>query len=441
MNKRIVKLLGLLLIIFFSICSFFSFSYDVNASSYTKKTIEEKTTIHLSNRYNVVKKDYDQFLRDPMYYEYTIEDYAGKNFDDYYDSYENRWVYKPSIGEFFTDLWDSNLDCEWEDVYKSSRSIDFTTDGKMCFIVPLTIEVESMYDEDYGDDDEDEDGYPVEKGGVRITLCNGDGDVIQNDFINLKGYTPGDSYETWLYSDGGIQPSDDYTYSISSSITDTNYSVKVSYSIIGYTKYSQSAKMKKKASTPSGKWVKIGKLGLGAPLLKSTYISNKKVVPYLDFDENGNVYAYGKKKGSSTITIKLKNGKKYKTRVTVKAGEPNFEAYLTGYNTRNNYFTIKVYNSGASPVTFIRSGSRVIDKDYKKYDRYIKGGKNVTVKAGKTATIKFYVKGSNTWYKYNDFTLYTTMKYEGKAYPCHIWDEDSSYKKNKKWWTTYWVNN
>ena len=115
-------------------------------------------------------------------------------------------------------------------------------------------------------------------------------------------------------------------------------------------------------------------------------------------------------------------------------------AFVYDYATRDNYFVVKVKNNSSSPITIIRNGGKVKNVDYKSYDRNIKGG-NVTVKPGKTKYVRFYLKGSNTWYDYSDFTLYSKIRYEGKTYEWHVWDEDSVYKKNKKWYATYWNDN
>ena len=434
-KKIISRLLSIFLsfVLFAScICLHIDSAY---ASNSIKKVIKGKSTVNLSCRYGVVKKDYESFIKNPEYWDYTYFYY--EDMEKYYTYDEESdlvWVEKPTMKDFFENLYDSNLDCSWRDVGVQKKTIPFSIKRKMCLVVPLSITVKNTY---AGDESADYD--TIEKGGVRVKLIDDEGTVIQNDYISLKGYKTGEVYNTWLYSDGGIQPKGNYKYIISNNLSDTDFSFRVKYSIIGYTQFSKTAKMKKSVSTRSGCWVKLGKLGSGTPLIKSQAISRRSVVSFLDIDENGNVYAYGRKKGTSYVTIKLKNGKKYKTKVIVKAGEPNFEAYLTGYNTRNNYFTVKVYNNGSSPVTFVRGGSKVVDKDYKRYDRIIRGS-NVTVKAGRTKKIRFYVSGSTTWPEYEDFTLYTTMIYEGKTYPCHIWDEDSSYKRKNSWWTTYWAD-
>lgn len=111
---------------------------------------------------------------------------------------------------------------------------------------------------------------------------------------------------------------------------------------------------------------------------------------------------------------------------------------LWDYDTYDNYFTVAVMNNGDRNVSIIRKGAKVVDVDYKSYNRKIKSAKAVTVKPGQTAFVKFYVKGRPTWYDYEDFTLYAKFKYDGKTYTWHTWDEDSVYKKSDGWYTTYW---
>ena len=89
----------------------------------------------------------------------------------------------------------------------------------------------------------------------------------------------------------------------------------------------------------------------------------------------------------------------------------------------------------------ITSGIKVVDIDYKAYDRKVRLKKKVKIKPGKTKYVKFYVKGRTTWYKSEDFTIYYKFRYDGKTYEGHAWDEDSVYKYGKGWYDTYWDEN
>ena len=116
--------------------------------------------------------------------------------------------------------------------------------------------------------------------------------------------------------------------------------------------------------------------------------------------------------------------------------DPDFEAYLDEYYTRDNYFTVKFKNLSNKTLTII-SGSKVINQDYKTFDRSVRLKKKVVIKPGKSATVKFFVKGRTTWYDVSDYTLYYKFSFDGKNWEGHVWDEDSVYKVGKKWYNTY----
>ena len=159
---------------------------------------------------------------------------------------------------------------------------------------------------------------------------------------------------------------------------------------------------------------------------------NKKIATV---DKSGNVTE--KTVGKTKITAKT-NGKSYSYNLIVQRREPNFAAKVTAYYTRDNYFTVKIRNLGARPLT-IKSGIKVENVDYKSFDRNVRLKKAVTIPKGKTKTVRFYVKGTNTWYDYADYTLFYKFVYDGKEYEGHVWYDDSVFKKpDKKWYTTYW---
>lgn len=162
--------------------------------------------------------------------------------------------------------------------------------------------------------------------------------------------------------------------------------------------------------------------------------SNKNIATVT---KNGTVKA--KNRGKCTIWVKC-GKKKYGCKITVKKTDPNFYACIYDYSTRDNYFTVKFKNAGKTSVT-IKKGIKVIDIDYKFYDRNVYMKKSVTIKPGKTKYIRFYVKGSNTWYNYRDFTLYYKFVFDHKEYEGHVWDEDSVFREGKKWYSTYWRGN
>ena len=171
--------------------------------------------------------------------------------------------------------------------------------------------------------------YDILEGGVRIVLKNSAGRVLQNDFINLKGYTTGDTYENWFYSDAFFVGPGTYTYTIINTASDEIYA---EYSILSYLKRAATATIKQKASVRSGYWIKVGRLGEGCPLLKSVYFSDETIIPYYDIDIDGTVWLYADKKGKAKVTFTLISGNKYTCEVNVTAGNPNFFAYLSVKN-------------------------------------------------------------------------------------------------------------
>lgn len=162
--------------------------------------------------------------------------------------------------------------------------------------------------------------------------------------------------------------------------------------------------------------------------------SNSKVATV---DKNGKIVA--KKSGKCTITAKYKN-KKYNCKVKSFYLEPNFVSCLYDYNTRDNYFVVKFKNYGDKTITIKPTNAKCMDVDYKSYDRklHLPKKKSVKIKPNTTKYIKFYVEGRTTWHDYEDFTIRYYFSYCGKKYLGSVWDEDSVYKKGKKWFTTYW---
>ena len=282
----------------------------------------------------------------------------------------------------------------------------------------------------------DSSRYKVSSGGFRVKVYDDDLKCIQNDYYSLKGMTDEETWSAWFYTDNyKLLPPGDYYVKI---VNTSNAKLKMSLAVNGYSQTAKKASMKKSCSIRSGRVLKLGKLTEGLPVVKSITFSKKSQVMWYDFDSNGNITACFKRAGTLNVKVKLRNGKSYTTKVVVKPGDPDFTAYLTGYNTRNNYFTVKVHNYGCNSVTIIRSGSKIVDCDYRSYDRYVKSSSSVVVKPGKTKYIRFYFKGRPTWPDYEDFTIYSYIRYEGVKYKWHVWDEDSVFKLGNKWFATYW---
>lgn len=306
------------------------------------------------------------------------------------------------------------------------RDFDFVTTQDLILATSIRIEILS-----------DENDMCFE-GGVKIQLIDEYGDYLQNDYLSLKGYSGEEYYDGFFYSDGFNVPAGSYKYRI---INTSDCDLEIRLSIDGFDSVSTSAKLVKKPKSKSGNWKKIGRLSKSQmPYIKSVKSKKKGLIKDWTVLYNGEIYVLANKPGVGDVIVTLKNGKKYKTKLTVKAPNPNFYAQLIDYNTRDNYFTVRVKNVGIGNLTILSSGAYSMDVDYKSYDRqlYLSGGKSVVVKPGKSKKIKFKVKGNTTWYKYSDHTIRFYFKYYGKKRLCSVWDEDCSYKDGKKWYTTYW---
>ena len=218
----------------------------------------------------------------------------------------------------------------------------------------------------------------------------------------------------------------------------TGKRINVKYSVRAFNKPASSASLKKKKSFERDEWAKIGNIKGGTPVVKSIKSSSKKITNKYIIDYNGDVYVYGNSAGTCTITTTLKSGKKYKTKVTVKPLMPDVLAYLNYYDTRDNYFEVRIKNNGDKTITVIRKGGKVENVNYKSFDRDFKNSSDVKIKPGKTKNVRFYCKGTPTWYNHKDYTLFAKIKSEGKTWIWHVWDEQSVFRKGKKWVNSYW---
>lgn len=160
--------------------------------------------------------------------------------------------------------------------------------------------------------------------------------------------------------------------------------------------------------------------------------SNKKVATV---SSSGKVTAKGL--GKTTILAKYK-GVTYKATINVTYMKPDMAALIYDYDTHDNYFIVKFKNNSKKTVTVLSGTTKVVDCDYKSYDRNIYLSKSYTIEPGKTKTIKFKVKGSTTWPDHNDFTLYYYFKVDGKKYYAKA-DSFvvSKYKSGSSWTNTY----
>ncbi|MBQ9965385.1 MAG: InlB B-repeat-containing protein [Clostridia bacterium] len=160
--------------------------------------------------------------------------------------------------------------------------------------------------------------------------------------------------------------------------------------------------------------------------------SNKKIATV---SSSGRVTAKGL--GKTTVLAKYK-GKTYKATINVSHMKPSYGATLCDYNTRNNYFTVKIKNNSSKTMTILSGTTTVKDADYKSLDRKVYLSKSYTIKPGKMKTIKFKVKGQTTWYDFTDFTLYYNFKVDGKIYYAKTNSGTmSKYKNASKWKNSY----
>lgn len=308
---------------------------------------------------------------------------------------------------------------------RDSYTINFTTQEPMFVQLPINFKIIDV-------------GWKL-KGGLRIKLCNEDGEVLLNDYMSLKDYYF-DSWNTNWYDSGNKLPPGKYTYKIYNA-TDSN--IKMKFSIKGYDSICKKGEFKKSVKVKSPHKIKIGQLDVERlPRWKEFYIDNSSVVDYAYCDANGKVYAYGNQPGTTTVTMKLMNGKKYTTKVTVSSPNPDFQAELMDYSTRYNYFTVRFKNWGIGTLTILPTDAKACDYDYMSFDRnlYLKNWKSIKIKPGKTKTIKFRVNGSTTWPDVKDFWINYKFSYYGKTYKARAYynPDYSEYKKGNKWHDTYW---
>ena len=162
--------------------------------------------------------------------------------------------------------------------------------------------------------------------------------------------------------------------------------------------------------------------------------SNKKIATV-----NSAGKVVGKSCGKCVITAKC-GGKTYKCNVSVVKMWADFTACLTDYYTRDNYFTVRFKNYGTKSIKIYSNGAYCMNVDYKSFDRKLRlaHNKDIIIKPGQAKAVNFIVKGSNTWPDYQDFTIRYYFLYNGGKYLGSVWDEDSVFKRGKKWYHTYW---
>ena len=201
---------------------------------------------------------------------------------------------------------------------KTYKSPTFKITKKQAFQVPIYITLPN----------DDTDEYYKLK--YTMSLKNSKGKTVDSYSLpaqTIYSYMDGTSiYSNWIYF---------YKKSISKPhydkgkyyITIKNTSkrtIKVKYSVKGYSKFSTTANIKKSLKI-DGDTLQIyaGKIGSGIPLIKSVKSSNKNVPIDYIVEPDGKFYLVpdvfrdNSKKRTTTVTVTLKNGgKQYKIKVT-----------------------------------------------------------------------------------------------------------------------------
>ena len=213
------------------------------------------------------------------------------------------------------DLYDPD---EYGDYYRKSSTVKFTVPRK-CYIQVRYIITPYCFDYD-----EEAELGTVKRGRVKFSLKSGD-KTLGWYAENMKGYEEVDKVKGWCYFETKCKPGTEYTLKMTSSGKVYNgyetgkaiYTVK--YCIVGYSKMSTRASIKKKVNAKArNRWIKIGKFGEGLPHFKRISLGKRKVVDGWWIKNDGSIYIWVNKRGRATVTMTLYNGKKYKTRVVVK---------------------------------------------------------------------------------------------------------------------------
>lgn len=272
-------------------------------------------------------------------------------------------------------------------------------------------------------------GKKVTSGGMTISLENKNGTSYGTMEYNLKGD------KVWFGHFRTLKKIKHGDYIIK--VTNTsNKKLSLDSYINGYYGYALKATMKAKASGPRDDLIKIGTLKKGFPEIKKFYSSKKSVVKDYVVDYDGSIYVLGLEKGTSNITITLKNGTKYKTAVTFKEALPHFDAGFTvaGKDSSGYYVKIKIVNNGLRDLKIKRKGGYLYNNLTNSSDfEYIKDTSSVTIRAGKTKTIKIHVDedmgdafGDSGYYGFKAW-----FTYEGITYDWMLDVENGSYYESK----------
>lgn len=211
---------------------------------------------------------------------------------------------------------------------KTYNSPKFKLKKNMLIQVPMHVSTKSSQDE-------------VTKGGYTLYLKNSKKKVkakFKDSLVSLGGEDR-IVYDDWIYFYKSKKISKPCfkkgKYSISIKNT-TNATIKVKFSVKGYTKYASAGEFGKSKTIEYGNGKSkfkyfggmfphtyLGRVGPGLPVVSSIKSSNKNVyIGSIMITPDGKVYAYidtEEEKANTVISVKLKNRKTpYKIKVTVK---------------------------------------------------------------------------------------------------------------------------
>lgn len=287
-----------------------------------------------------------------------------------------------------------------------TKTYNFTTSKSMMMMFPVEIR-----------------GEACTLGKVKFSLTDSAGDEVFYKVLDLrkKAY-----YKKWFYTGVNFLKAGKYKVTVTSL---DKKDITVLFGIRGYRQSADTLSMSSSVTKRSNNWVKLGKITNGLPYLASTSSSDRSIVRNIYADKSGNVYGWCRAKGEAKVTIKLKNGKTATTTVTVKAGDPDFYAYLTKYNKTGNYFEARIKNVAAADLIVYKEGE-ILNFMTNDKEGDIKTGDAVTIAPGETKYVRFYSTGKKLDKKVQFYVLNNLkFKYEGVRYLWTAYDSGAWFKR------------